>query len=294
MTDAQRITDALRGRWHGHYGLCFCPAHPNTQTPALSISDGAEGRLLAKCHAGCAFPDIMDALRGLGLVNGGGTYAPPDPFEFARHMAEKKARIEKCSHQAARLWGEAWPIAGTVGEKYLRERGITCPLPASIRFHPTCWHPGGSLFPAMVAVVEGSEGFAVHRTYLRANGAGKADVEPAKAMLGKCAGGAVRLSHSAGPLVIAEGIETGLSLLCGQLTEPATVWAALSTSGIRGLCLPRQPGRLVIAPDGDAPGREAAHVLAAQADALGWDVSLLPAPDGRDWNDILLLKGMAA
>ena len=30
----------------------------------------------------------------------------------------------------------------------------------------------------------------------------------------------------------------------------------------------------------------------AQA-ALGWTVSLLPAPDGRDWNDILMLKGAA-
>ena len=49
---------------------------------------------------------------------------------------------------------------------------------------------------------------------------------------------------------------------------------------------------IVIASDGDAPGREAAHALAERASALGWRVSLLPAPDNRDWNDIL--QGRAA
>jgi DNA primase len=63
---------------------------------------------------------------------------------------------------------------------------------------------------------------------------------------------------------------------------------------MRGLNLPQQPARLTIAPDGDAPGREAANALAARAHALGWQVSLLPAPDGRDWNDILTKKGEAA
>ncbi len=28
--------------------------------------------------------------------------------------------------------------------------------------------------------------------------------------------------------------------------------------------------------------------------ALGWQVSLLPAPNGRDWNDILTMKGEVA
>ncbi len=30
-----------------------------------------------------------------------------------------------------------------------------------------------------------------------------------------------------------------------------------------------------------------ANQLATRAHALGWQVSLLPAPDGRDWNDVL-------
>ena len=62
--------------------------------------------------------------------------------------------------------------------------------------------------------------------------------------------------------MVAEGIETALSLASGLLRAPAAVWAALSTSGLRGLRLPVQPGRLTVAADGDAAGREAAAALA--------------------------------
>jgi hypothetical protein len=112
-------------------------------------------------------------------------------------------------------------------------------------------------------------------------------------MLGAVQGGAVRLSDGPGPLVVAEGLETALSLSSGLLRAPATVWAALSTSGIRGLHLPDTQGRLTIAPDGDAAGRAAAQGLATRAHGMGWRVSLLPAPDGRDWNDILTGKEAA-
>jgi hypothetical protein len=146
----------------------------------------------------------------------------------------------------------------------------------------------------MVALVEGGEGFAAHRTYLRADGSGKAPIDPPKAMLGAVAGGAVRLSEGPGPLVVAEGIETALSLACGLLGGPATVWAGLSTSGMRALRLPPTPARLTIAADGDAPGRAAAHDLAMRAHGLGWAVSLLDPGDGLDFNDVLTGKAVAA
>ena len=139
----------------------------------------------------------------------------------------------------------------------------------------------------MVAAVQGAGLPAVHRTYLRADGSGKADIDPAKAMLGATAGGAVRLADGPSRLVVGEGIESTLSLACGLLDDPAGLWAALSTSGLRGLRLPTQPGRLTIASDGDKPGHAAAFALAERAHALGWEVALLPAPDGFDWNDVL-------
>lgn len=295
MTEAERITRALRGRWHGRYGLAMCPSHTNTRTPALSLTDGEEGRLLARCHAGCDFPSILDALRGLGLVEGQGHYSPPSAADLARIKAAEEAEAKKREAQALALWREAVPIQGTPAEAYLRGRGITADLPDSLRFHPETWHgPSAMRWPAMVALVEGAKRLAVHRTYLRPDGQGKAAIDPAKMMLGATAGGAVRLSHGAGPLVVAEGIETALSLASGLLRSPATIWAALSAPGISALHLPASPHRLTIATDGDTPGRSAGNKLAERATALGWAVSILPAPDERDWNDILTMKGASA
>lgn len=297
MTEAQRITAALRGHWHGRYGTALCPAHQNTRTPALSLTDGEDGRLLMRCHAGCSFQSILDALRGLGLVEGTGRLPQTDPAELARHRAKRRRDAEKRERQALAVWRKAQPIHGSPAERYLRGRGITCALPDSLRFHSAAWHgPSAHSLPAMVAMVEGAEGFAVHRTFLRPDGMGKAEVEPgtAKMMLGATTGGAVRLIEAEGPLVVAEGIETALSLASGLLRGPASIWAALSASGMTGLHLPAQTGRLIVATDGDEAGRSAGFRLADRAAGLGWDVSTLPAPDRRDWNDVLMMKGAAA
>jgi len=284
--NARDLTEALGGKWHGRYGISPCPCcqpERRRDQAALSIGDGDGGRLLLRCHkAGCSFADIL-AAAGIGR----GEYRPPDPAEMARRAAERQAEADKRARQARAVWDSAQPIAGTVAETYLRGRGITCTLPPSLRFAPDCWHASARRFPALVAMVEGGEGFAVHRTYLRPDGAGKAPVDPPKAMLGAVAGGAVRLTTGPGRLVVAEGIETALSLACGLLTGPATVWAALSTSGMTGLRLPDIPGRLTVAPDGDKAGCGAALALADRAARDGWAVSILTPPPGGDFNDIL-------
>lgn len=296
MSDAAHIARALRGKWYGRYGLCFCPAHANTRTPALRVSTGTDGRLLLLCSAGCDFRDVIGALRDLGLVEGPGTgtLTRPDPAEALRRRAAEEAEAVKREAQARSVWQGSRPLPGTPAEAYLRGRGITCALPDTLRFHPDCWHPTARRFPALVARVDGADRLAVHRTYLRAGGIGKADTERPKAMLGTVAGGAVRLSGAPGRLVVAEGIETALSLASGLLRGPAAVWAALSTSGLRGLRLPAVPGHLTVAPDGDEPGKAAAFALAERAHALGWRVDVLAPPDGTDWNDVLRGGGMAA
>ena len=295
MTDARTLTLDLRGKRHAPYGLACCPAHGDRR-PSLSIGDGIDGRLLLSCKAGCSFMDVLAALRERGLLDANARPQPPSAAEIARRKAEDEAEAAKRERQALACWREAVPIIGTVADAYLRGRGITCPLPDSLRFHPECWHGAtAKRIPAMVARVDGLPRFAVHRTYLRPDGSGKADAEPNKAMLGAVMGGAVLAADGKGPLVVAEGIETALSLPSGLLRGPATVWAALSAAGMAGLRLPDGiPHKLTIAPDGDTAGRDAAHNLAGRASALGWSVSLLPAPGGRDWNDVLAKKGAAA
>ena len=284
--DAREITEALGGRWHGGYGVCRCPAHDDRR-PSLSLSDGHDGRLLVHCHAGCDFRNVRDALRGLGLIEGSGRTYRPDPAETARRRAEEQARVEKRVRQAKATWVETEPITGTVADAYLRNRSIVSPLPPTLRFHPSCWHQTARRLPALVAAVElGEEIVAVHRTYLEEPGR-KADVDPVKAMLGAVAGGAVRLSGGSGPLVVAEGIETALSILDRLAGAPARVWAALSTSGVAGLELPQPAGELVVAPDPDASGWKAAEALADRAYRSGWRVQMFPPPAaGQDWNDV--------
>lgn len=285
MNGARELTLSLGGRWYASYGAAPCPVcQPEGRSgqDALTLKDGRKG-LLAHCkRSDCNFRDILAAA---GLAPG--TFAAPDRAELARRIAVENANAIKRSDQASALWAEASPISGTLAETYLRGRGITCDLPDTLRFAPACWHPSAQRIPAMVAMVDGAERFSVHRTYLRPDGSGKAGVEPAKAMLGSTQGGAVRLADGHNGLVVCEGLETGLSLASGLLLSPGTIWAALSTSGMIGLRLPRKPGLIRLAPDGDAAGRAAAVKLAERAYALGWTVNFINPPDGCDWNDVL-------
>ena len=51
---ARAIVKQLGGKWHGDYGVCRCPSHPD-KTPSLKISDDdrkSDG-INVHCFAGC-------------------------------------------------------------------------------------------------------------------------------------------------------------------------------------------------------------------------------------------------
>ena len=153
MTDARTITAALGGHWHGSYGLAFCPCHENTRTPALSIKNGDDGKLLVHCFAGCDGVDVLAALRARGFLEGRSDWRP-DPREIEGRKADDEAERQRRIDQARRCWAEAGPIEETLAKKYLLMRGITCDLPPTLKFHPRCWHsPTAAKVPAMVAAV---------------------------------------------------------------------------------------------------------------------------------------------
>ena len=291
MINAQTLSLQLGGHWYGSYGVAPCPICQSERRKgqnALTLSDG-KSKLLAHCKkAGCSFHNIAVAA---GLRQD--TYRPPSLSTITQNREHAQKSTMRRSLQAKALWSEAIPIMGTLGEKYLRNRGITSELPDTIRFLRNCWHPSGKCIPALIALVEGVEGFAIHRTYLQLDGSAKTQVSPNKAMLGKVSGGAVRLTSRGNSLVVTEGIETALSLSSGLLDFPATIWASLSTSGLQGMKLPETASNLIIASDGDAEGRKAAYKLALRAEMSGWQVSFLDAPEGQDWNDVLNVKGEA-
>lgn len=264
--------------------MCPGPGH-SAKDRSLSVTFGSGG-FLVHSFAGDDWQDCRDYVRDLlGMCDG--RFARPSAEELEKVRQEDEQQAIRQEKRARDCWNTSLPISGTIAESYLRSRGITCSLPSSLRFNPDCYHPSTKRLPALVAAVEGAERFAVHRTYLRPDGSGKAAIEPAKAMLGAVAGGAVRLTGGGNRLVVCEGIETGLSLASGLVRGSPTIWAAMSTSGLKLLTLPYLPSSLLIATDGDIAGRAAGNVLGERAVALGWQVNLLPAPDGCDWNDYL-------
>ncbi len=120
----------------------------------------------------------------------------------------------------------------------------------------------------------------IHRTFLRADGRGKAPAEPQRMMLGPCRGGAVRLASLGygDTLLIGEGIETTLAAM--QATgHPG--WAALSTSGLRALVLPARVRRVIVLADGDDPGEAAAVAAARRWASEGRCVRIARAPRSR-------------
>ena len=280
--DAQNLTIILGGEWRGQTGLAPCPiCQAERRRDQRGLSIRAEGgALLAFCHkTGCNFRDIV---RAAGLPR---DCVRIDPVAQREADTKRETCVAEQLAKARRLWGNCIPLAGTKGEAYLRGRGITCPLPPSLGWVADAFHgPSARWLSAMVGDVSSG---GVHRTYFEKTG-GRIGGN-AKMMQGPCAGGAVALSRTPGPLVVCEGIETGLSLLSGLLSGPATVWAALSTSGMKALALPKLPGDLVVATDSDDTGAgwQAGNALAERASALGWAVALLAAPTGQDWNDAL-------
>lgn len=264
--------------------ICPGPGH-SPRDRSLSVTFGSAGYLVYS-FAGDDWRDCRDHVADI-LGFGQSRFAAPSEEDLRKIREEDEAQARRIEDRAVECWRQAVPINGTPAETYLRGRGISCDLPPTMRFHPACYHPSTRRFPAMVSAVEGTERFAVHRTYLRPDGSGKADIEPSKAMLGAVSGGAVRLSGGGDRIVACEGIETGLSLASGLVQGSPNIWAALSTSGLKLLTLPYIPGSLLIATDGDIAGRSAGNALAERAVALGWQVNMLPAPDGCDWNDYL-------
>jgi hypothetical protein len=288
LPSARQVSVNVGGKWHGSYGTAACPLCQYEQRGdqnALTITDGAKGLLMHCKKSGCTFKDLLMTPRCAEILKN------IDVSDYMPSPPPSDADAVKRSNQVRAIWDESKPLGGTLAETYLRHRSIICALPETLRFHANCWHLSGHHHPAMIARVESVSGFAIHRTYLRPDGLGKADVTPSKMMLGNTKGGGVLLSEGYRKIVVTEGIETGLSLLCGALQEPASVVACLSAAGMRSLRLPLDPGRLTLASDGDAAGRSAAFALACRARDAGWRVFNLPAPEGLDWNDVLLSNG---
>src|SRR5262249_35179457 len=149
-----------------------------------------DGRLLAYCAVGgCEWADIRSALLATGLLDDRNTpqrrtqrrkprIILPPPAEPATIPLEEQQTWKS----AGSIWRGCEPASGTVVEAYLRSRGIDCTLPETIRFVPSLSHRSGHSGPGMIALIEHAEHghVAIHRTWLKSDGSGKADCDPCK------------------------------------------------------------------------------------------------------------------
>ena len=220
---------------------------------------------------------------------------PPQVQALAFRGAAKRTEPDrddaKRTEAALAIWRAARPADRHAWPRPISSRAaFDPPPPPTLRFHPGLKHPSGGIWPAMVALVtRGADGtpLAIHRTFLARDGGGKAPVDPQKMMLGPCRGGAVRLAEPGDVLMIGEGIETCLAAM--QATgHPA--WAALSTSGLRALDLPRDVRDVIVLADGDEPGEAAARDCALRWKREGRRVRIARPPRGMDFNDLLVAR----
>ena len=201
------------------------------------------------------------------------------------------------SEGALRLWQRSESYEGTIGEAYLRSRGITANLSHDcVRFNPrTFWRHGDETgyAPGLILLIRDmvtGEPQAVQRRYLNENG-GKHPLFAKAKSYGPTAGGAIMLTgHKANNgLNICEGFEDAASALC--LGFDGGAWAVCGTSGLKNLNpLAHIPAIRVFA-DNDEIGIVKANECAARWRAVGKFAKCYTAPNGHDLNAYLMAGG---
>lgn len=235
-----------------------------------------------------------------------------------RYFREQEDRLAAEDLATKRKKAKGWwlhaeqEIRHTPVEAYLFSRGIAlqqlASYPRALRLLPKAQHTDGRTgeiteWPCMIAAMTDRAGeiIAVHRTFLAADGNGKAPVPAAKKIWPHgWQGSVIRLSRGgkdtpeeaarkgvSGPLVVTEGIEDGLSIALA--CPDYRVWAA-GTLGNFGHVPVDHPcvSNVIIFADNDASA-EARKLFDKGVKALREkrSVTVARSPTGKDANDLL-------
>jgi len=214
----------------------------------------------------------------------------PDPESKPRAASAPAGSSES----ARRLFAMSQPIARTLAETYLRNRGITALHgTGNLRFHPRCYYRPDrnrptETWPAMIAAVTDLHGriTGAHRTWLDPRGfdparLGKAPIETPRRAMGHLLGNAVRFGIAHDVAAAGEGIETMLSLRCVMPDMP--MMAALSAAHLAAILFPATLRRLYVVRDNDPAGDGALASLFDRAHAARIDAVAL-SPHSDDFN----------
>lgn len=258
------IVAGLRGKWHGAYAMCHCPAHSD-RTPSLSIRQGRNG-ILVHCFAGCRNEDVLREIsRAKPIPN-----SPPPDFRPNRSRAN-----------ALRIWEQGRPLEGTLGEIYQRARHLPSSV-SDLRFHPRCpfgRKPRTVFRPAvLVAVCEGHAIKAIQRIALSETG----ETHQGKFMLGHPGAAAWAPRFEGRALGLAESMEDAAAYT--RLHE-IPCWSSLGAERLPLVRIPDHAEELIIAEDNNRAGRIGALAAIKAHAREGRTIRRHPPPRGwTDWS----------
>jgi hypothetical protein len=243
---------------------------------------GAKGGVikLVMHGGGLTFPEAITTLSGKAAY-------PAGPTRIVDSSPARDSDDDVCrQHEKARwLWAQRKPLAGSVGETYLRKtRGYGGPLPPTLAFlraytdHPPALIAAFALHPGEIepgVLDEPRDVQAVQLIALSADGSGKANVEVQKRTIGTHKGLPIVVSppNDLLGLSIHEGVEDALSAY--EATNLGC-WASGGASFLPGLAdaVPSYIEAVTIVGHQDRAGQIGARELARRLAQKGVEVFL--------------------
>jgi DNA primase len=284
-----------RGGADEHWGCC--PFH-REKTPSFKVSArrqeyhcfgcGAHGDIIDYLvqHDGLSTGEAIRRLHELADATSPAT--APSRRPGRRPPAEVPPdlvldpEVERRRALAQETWRQTETIADGLPFDYLtRRRGIAVWDCDRVRWHPRCPWKGGIAGCILVPITDHATGYVVGIWRIRP--AMRGPIE--RRGLGSSKGNAARLFDAPGPeLIVTEGVEDALA---AHALFGAPAWAALSATGMAGLILPARFRRILIVPDNDPPGLDAAQRLARRLVSEGRRVEIQKPKSAKDANDVL-------
>jgi putative DNA primase/helicase len=311
----ESLLRALGGEKNGNGILCPSPGHSARDRGMRVWPDPNDAMGFKTCRFNGNVDDWQGdkdhVTRALGMPEWRPGQRRPQPTrsQLRVRQAVVDANARAMIELAAECWRKTVPLKGTLVETYLNARDIALPddvVDADvIRFDPECVFKlldGTRIrLPAMIARMNDAltdEFIGIHRTALRPDGSGKADV-PGLGNPKKMLGGSGPIKLCADDTVefglgISEGIENGLTVICAGWRP---VWAAGAAGNITTFPVLPAVEALTVFADNDPKdtGQGAANACAQRWLAAGREVHIYtpsaPAGGKSDWNDVIRRVG---
>ena len=304
----RQLLSGIAGRYtqlkkRGREMVGLCPFH-SERTPSFEVNDAKGTYFCHGCHEGGDAITLLTKLDGMTFVQAVEALSGEDVPEVAEEERAKRREADAVLNQsridfARWLWGRTTSAVETLVETYARSRGITAPLPDTVRFAAAPrfvdYETGeyGREFPAVCCALQDRAGdiTGVQLIFLAPDGSGKWQGKGAAKMTrGQLIGSALRLGPVREHIVQVEGPEDGWTLM--QRLPDHSIWATCGTANYSAVDWPPEIKSICLAGDNGSAGRAA--VAEARAAALARGIrptDVFPDRRYKDWNDEL--RGIA-